>query len=152
MDNPNQPLDTDLPDSEGKQSGLRITSSIRSHWHATSRWALFFAVLGFLYLGLLVFSLLSIASLSTGNLGGTEVTVMIFMLLLIGVLVFIPTWFMFQFSQNIQKGVSNNDLHATETGFSFLKRFYQFIGILTVIVLGFYALLLLFMFIGFAAR
>lgn len=147
MDNLNQPLDTDLPDSEGKQSGLRITSSIRRNWHATSRWGMFFAVLGFLYLGLVVLSMLSVATL-----GGSKAALMIFMVLFIGALVFTPTWFMFQFSQNILKGVSSNDLHATETGFSFLKRFYQFIGILTLIVLGIYGLLLLFMVIGLAAR
>jgi len=147
MDNLNQPMDAGLPDSEGSQSGLRITSSIRRNWHATSRWAMFFAVLGFLYLGLVALSLLSIATL-----GGTEAAVMIFMVLFIGALVFIPTWFMFQFSQNIIKGVSGNDMHATETGFSFLKRFYQYIGILTLVILGLYAILLLFMVVGMAAR
>jgi len=147
MDNLNQPLDADLPEATGTQSGLRITSSLRQNWHAASRWGLFFAVLGFLYLGLLLFTMFSVASL-----GGTEAAIMIFMVLMIGTFVFIPTWFMFQFSQNIQKGVSNSDIHATETGFSFLRKFYQFAGILLAIVLGIYALIFLIMLLVIAIR
>lgn len=155
MDNLNQPLDAELPEAGGKQSGLRITPSLRQNWLSASRWGLFFAVLGFLYLGLLGFTLLSFAGLGTvgaGNFGGAEIAVVIFMLLLVGVFVFIPTWFMFQFSQKIQKGVSGNDVHATETGFSFLRRFYQFVGILLAIVIGIYALVFLLMIFALVIR
>ncbi|MBL7796519.1 MAG: hypothetical protein JNJ90_08460 [Saprospiraceae bacterium] len=155
MDNLNQPLDADLPEAGGKQSGLRITPSLRQNWHIASRWGLFFAVLGFLYLGLLAFMLLSVAGLGTvgaGNFGGAEIAVLIFMMLFVGAFVFIPTWFMFQFSQKIQRGVSSNDVQATQTGFTFLRRFYQFVGILLAIVLGMYALIFLLMLFGLMMR
>ncbi|MFN0016037.1 MAG: hypothetical protein ACKVU2_15950 [Saprospiraceae bacterium] len=139
MDNVNQPLDSDVPETGNGENGLRITDTLRRHWHSTSRWALFFAVIGFLYLGIILFSSLGVSQM--GSEGGY--TAMLF--LLVGTFIFFPTWFLFQFSQNVQKGNANRDLHATEKGFTFLRRFYQFVGIMTIVLIAFYLLMFIFL-------
>ncbi|MEQ1745698.1 MAG: hypothetical protein ABMA02_09750 [Saprospiraceae bacterium] len=138
MDNVNQPLDSDVSQTGNGDNSLRITDTLRRYWHSTSRWALFFAVIGFLYLGMILLSMFGISSFG-GEAGYAAV-----LLLIVGAFVFFPTWFLFQFSQNMQKGNANRDLHATEKGFSFLRRFYQFVGIATIVLIAFYVLMFIF--------
>jgi len=140
MDNLNQPLDADLSSGENHpNNGLRITQTIRQYWHESSQWALFFAVLGFLYLGLVL-----VVLLTAGSKLGTAGIPVFFVLLLVGGLIFPPVWFMFQFSRHIKQSLQNDDTQAAATGFQNLRRLYQFAGVLTAIVLGLYGIILLF--------
>lgn len=139
MDNPNQPLDADFQFGSNQPDGLRITRSIRQYWQETGQWALFFAVLGFVYLGMMLLILL-VASNSLGAMGIPIILAM----LLVGGLMFPPVWFTFVFSRDIKKSLRQDDVAAADSGFTNLRRLYQYVGILTAIFLGFYALILMF--------
>ncbi|MBK9335801.1 MAG: hypothetical protein IPM98_04155 [Lewinellaceae bacterium] len=145
MDNQSQPLDADLQPGANQPHGLRISQTIRRYWYESSRWAFFFAVLGFLYLGLV----LLIFSTASSKLGAAGLPVVL-VLLFVGALVFPPVWFIFQFAQNIQKALRHEDNQAAAVGFQNLRRLYQFIGVLTAILLGFYGITLIFTFLFMA--
>ena len=136
MENQDQPLDSGMQ-PEQQDSGLQITDTIRQYWRQSSQWGLFFSVLGFIYLGLLVISLLSAQSVAGFGMS-------LIMLLIVGVIVFIPTWLMFKFSQEVKKGVEHDSTTNVQEGFSQLRRLYQFAGILTIVILSLYVIFFLF--------
>lgn len=122
--------------------GLSVTNSIKNYWSESRKWALFMAILGFIYLGFIV--LLLLAGGRAGALIG------LFGFSIIGVLVFIPVWFVFQFSQKMKTALAQENTPDLEESFANLRRLYLFTGILTIIFLGFYLIMLMFVF-SFAA-
>lgn len=146
MDNQNQPLDTNFQSGSNPPEGLRITQTIRRYWRETSQWALFFAILGFMYIGLIM-----LIFITAGSKLGSAGIPLVFMLLLLSAFVLPPVWFVFQFAQNIKKALRDEDNLAATVGFRNLRRLYQFIGVLTAIILGFYGITLIFTFMFLAA-
>jgi len=135
MDNETQPLDTNL-DPGAIPETLQITSNIRKYWSESTKWTLFFSILGFLYVALLVLLMLvgSKSPMFAAGLVG---------ILVAGALIFIPSWFLFQFSQKVKQGLQTDDSALAATGFSNLRWFYQYAGILMIIVLVLYAIMFL---------
>ncbi len=145
MDNQNQPLDANFQSGSNPPEGLRITQTIRRYWYESSRWALFFAILGFIYIGLILLIFITASS----KLGSAGIPI-VFMLLSLSAFVLPPVWFIFQFAQNIQKALRHEDNQAAAVGFQNLRRLYQFVGVLTAILLGFYGITLIFTFLFMA--
>ncbi len=137
MDNENQPIDSDMTPNDAPDA-LHITPAIRGYWRESTKWSLFFGIIGFVYVGLL---LLGVIAGSRSPLFGASV----FMLVIVGTLAFIPSWFIFQFSQKLKKGLETEDSAQAEEGFSNLRRLYQYAGILMIIVLAFYLIAFLLM-------
>jgi len=135
MEENNQPLDSGLS-AAGPLERLQVTPNIKNYWREISNWALFFAILGFTSLGLMALS--TFAGERRGDLAGSVIS-----LLISGAVVFIPYWFLFQFARQLKQGLETESTETVDTGFSYLRRFYQFIGILTIIYLGLLIVLLL---------
>ncbi len=108
---------------------------------------MFFAVLGFIYIG---FLLLSVFGLST--LGNEGIFAGVFTLLIVGGIVFVPTWLIFQFSQNLKQSLTTESTQALGLSFRNLRRLYQFAGILMIIILAFYGIIFLFMLTFMSSR
>ncbi|MBK6930842.1 MAG: hypothetical protein IPH12_08175 [Saprospirales bacterium] len=140
MEDHNQPLDEGLNSNQSSSPGLQITARIRQFWRESTQWALFFAILGFLYLALLVFTLLQGASSGAAGVAGG-----LFVILFAGAFIFFPTWFMFQFSQKLKLGLREENNTAAEAAFRNLRRLYQFAGVLLIILLSIYAIAFLFL-------
>ena len=135
MDNETQPLDTNL-NLDAVPETLQITSNIRKYWSESTKWTLFFSILGFLYVALLVL-LMAIGSKSPMFAAGLVGT------LVAGALVFIPCWFLFQFSQKVRQALQTDDSTLAAAGFANLRWFYQYAGILMIIILALYAIMFL---------
>lgn len=147
MDNQNQPLDADMNPAGENPQQLNITENIRQYWTESRKWAMFFAVLGFIYIG---FLLLSVFGLST--LGNEGIFAGVFTLLIVGGIVFVPTWLIFQFSQNLKQSLTTESTQALGLSFRNLRRLYQFAGILMIIILAFYGIIFLFMLTFMSSR
>lgn len=139
MDNETQPLDAgqNTPGNDGNE-GLVITENIRKQWRESANWGLFFAILGFLYIGFLV-----LAMLLSVNVGGRAAIAGIFGILVIGAIIFVPCWLILQYSQNLKKGLDRNNTPLASLGFKNLRRLYQFAGVLLIIVLALYGIMFL---------
>ncbi|MCC6458960.1 MAG: hypothetical protein IT260_00725 [Saprospiraceae bacterium] len=135
MDDFTQPA-AENPAFSNPDDSLKVTPVLRSYWSEISKWALFFAILGFVYLGLLVLMMV---------LGGRSgILAFSFIVIILGTLVFFPTWFTFQFSQQLKKALSFDSNSHLEEGFENLKRLYLFVGVLMIIVLSLYLVAFLF--------
>ncbi|MCS7036565.1 MAG: hypothetical protein RMJ33_10865 [Saprospiraceae bacterium] len=139
-DNFNQPLDTGFQadDPSHSSSGFRITPEVRQFWKESANWGMFFSVLGFLYLGMILLSFLSLTAL-----GGAEGAMAGIMTLIALAIVAPIIWLLFNFSRYTRKAVLYDDSAAAHVGFANLRRLFHLVGILIIIVLVFYGVVLL---------
>ncbi|MES2827968.1 MAG: DUF5362 family protein [Bacteroidota bacterium] len=140
--------------SETSQSNLVISEDIRSYLYESAKWTKFLAIVGFVFTALMVMVSLSVGSLMTAmnNAVGEQHNpyaamgsgVLTVFLLLTAVIYFYPSFLLLKFSNATKQGVLYGDQESLNAGLSKLKSFFKFWGVLMIIVLGLYALMLLF--------
>jgi hypothetical protein len=120
-----------------------------------AKWGRFLSIVGFVFVGLLaIFSLFAGTILTKmsdlGNVDGTASSglgpavggMITFVYLLVAALWFMPVLYLYRFSTKMQSALRSNDQHFLNDSFKNLKSCFRFMGIVTIIVLGFYALAL----------
>lgn len=154
FDNQNQEQQTPFPHTP-ETSKWEVSGFAIDHLHQAAKWAGFLSLVGLITLGLtalmfilLIFSFGTIAAFSdVPGLGGASVVSFIFGLILLAFYA-LPIWWLYSFSSNIKQAIATGDNYRIEAGLNFLRKHYKFIGILTAIVLGMYALMLILGMIG----
>ena len=122
----------------------------------TAKWTKFLAILGFVGIGLMVLGSLVMlfapsSLMSNGDFPfGGKISMML-LYLAFAVLYYFPISYLYQFSENTKKAIENNDNNAIRDAFEFLKSHYKFMGILTIILLAFYAIIIFIGLIGAGA-
>lgn len=149
FENQDQEQQTSFPNppdtTKWEVSGFAI-----DHLYQAAKWAGFLALVGLISLGLtalmfvlFIFSFGTIAAFSdVPGLGGASIISFVFGLILLGFYA-LPIWWLYSFSTNIKQAIASRDSYRIEEGLNFLRKHYKFIGILTAIVLGMYALILI---------
>lgn len=122
----------------------------------TAKWTKFLAILGFVGIGLMVLGSLVMlfapsSLMSNGDFPFGGKIFMMLLYLAFAVLYYFPISYLYQFSENTKKAIENNDNNAIRDAFEFLKSHYKFIGILTIILLSFYAIMIFIGLIGVGA-
>jgi len=124
---------------------LRIDRISREFLTETAKWANFLSILGFIGIGLMViaalFMLVLGASSSFGPIGGGAL-VSIFYFIIAG-FYFVPINYLYKFSSNMKNAIRTNNQASLTTSFEYIKSHYKFIGILTIVMIGFYILMIL---------
>ncbi|MFN3272511.1 MAG: DUF5362 family protein [Cloacibacterium caeni] len=122
----------------------------------TAKWTKFLAILGFVGIGLMVLGSLVMlfapsSLMSNGDFPFGGKIFMMLLYLAFAVLYYFPISYLYQFSENTKKAIVNNDNNAIRDAFEFLKSHYKFMGILTIILLAFYAIIIFIALIGAGA-
>lgn len=122
----------------------------------TAKWTKFLAILGFVGIGLMVLGSLVMlfapsSLMSNGDFPFGGKIFMMLLYLAFAVLYYFPISYLYQFSENTKKAIENNDNNAVRDAFEFLKSHYKFMGILTIILLSFYAIMIFIGLIGAGA-
>ena len=122
----------------------------------TAKWTKFLAILGFVGIGLMVLGSLVMlfapsSLMSNGDFPFGGKIFMMLLYLAFAVLYYFPISYLYQFSENTKKAIENNDNNAIRDAFEFLKSHYKFMGILTIILLSFYAIIIFIGIIGAGA-
>ena len=145
---------------EIQQENLSLNSTMINVLTSITKWTKFFAILGFIGCGLLVIvglfyttilsNLSSIIPQQTGmnnsmpaNLMGGMGVVIAIVYILIALLYFFPAYYLLQFSSNMKTALLNYDNSTLEKAFSYLNSHYKFIGVVTIVILSFYAFIFL---------
>lgn len=141
----NRPLDSDM------SSDLYLTGESRSNLDQTAGWAKFLAIIGFVFLGLMVIGALSLGFIMDSFMGeeipgGTLWMTILYLAL--AALYFFPILYLYQFATNMKDAIRSNDQRQMEIAFSNIKSHYKFIGVLTIVLLGFYVLVFVVAIIG----
>ena len=128
---------------------IEMNSEILDSLNSTRKWTTFLAVLGFIFLGLLIIAGLATSLFLTtfntteANLGIPE-SFMILIFIVIGAIYFFPVFFLFRFSRNIRDAIQNLDQQKLQKGFRNLRLYFTYIGIMVIVVLTIYVVALLF--------
>lgn len=122
----------------------------------TAKWTKFLAILGFVGIGLMVLGSLVMlfapsSLMSNGDFPFGGKIFMMLLYLAFAVLYYFPISYLYHFSENTKKAIENNDNNAIRDAFEFLKSHYKFMGILTIILLSFYAIMIFIGLIGAGA-
>ena len=122
----------------------------------TAKWTKFVAIWGFVGIGLMVLGSLVMlfapsSLMSNGDFPFGGKIFMMLLYLAFAVLYYFPISYLYQFSENTKKAIENNDNNAIRDAFEFLKSHYKFMGILTIILLAFYAIIIFIGLIGAGA-
>lgn len=128
---------------------LRIDTAGKLFLAEAARWTTFLAILGYIGIGFIVIVALFMmtlgASLSSRTslmpLGGGAVFGIFY--LIIAAFYFIPIHYLYRFSSNMKLALRTNDQATLTKAFEYIKSHYKFIGIITIIFIGIYVLMIL---------
>lgn len=133
--------------SEGRK--IEIGPETLNNLNSTRKWTTFLAILGFIFLGLIIIAglatslFLSTFSTTEANLGIPE-SLMILIFIVIGAIYFFPVFFLLRFSRNMRDAIQNLDQQKLQKGFMNLRLYFTYIGIIVIVVLTIYVVALLF--------
>lgn len=135
--------------------GLRTTPNMEYNWRITAKWAMFFAVLGFIATGLYLLGALVIipafqsmaamgvmpepVSSVVGSLGW------LFILLYLGfvAIMFFLAYFHLKFSNGITRAVNFTDQAAFENAWRNMRNFFRLNGIFTIVGIVLYIIIII---------
>jgi hypothetical protein len=107
------------------------------------KWAMFLAIIGFIFLGLIiVIGIIAGTFLTAFSTGGTSLGIpesLMFVLFFVLVLIiYFPLHFLFRFAKHTSKAVSTLDKQDLHKAFKNLRYYFAFLGALIIIVLVVY--------------
>ncbi|MFP4664305.1 MAG: hypothetical protein ACLFM1_07740 [Bacteroidales bacterium] len=108
----------------------------------TARWGRFFAILGFISMGIMILVGIGIVLMEPFLKGLPAFTGLIYIAL--AVLYLFPSLYLLHFANQIKKGLLNSDVTILERGLYNLQRTYQFVGNTTIALIGLYMLVVIF--------
>ncbi len=141
-------------DTFNDNNGLRVTPGMENNWRITSKWAMFFAVLGFIGAGIYLLGAVAIIPVfkmmaSMGTM--PEPVAMMFgsfswlfvLVYLLGVAsMFFLAFFHLKFSNGINRAINFTDQNAFELAWRNLRNHFRLNGILIISVFVLYIVLI----------
>ena len=112
------------------------------------KWSIFIAILGFMFLGLMiVIGLIAgtfLSAFSPGETGpGLPESYLLISYFIVGIVFFFPNLFLFRFSKHTAHAIQNLDKQEFYKAFRNLKLYFVYFGILLIIVLSIYIVALI---------
>lgn len=137
-------------------AGLQPTRNMKVNWLSTSKWAMFLAIIGFIYIGLAllaVFFMMPMLRMALAMSGQSELAgimesagtvFVLFMLLVLAVMFFIH-FFHLRFSNSIQRALQFDDQNAFEAAWRNLRLHFRLYGIFLIAYIAIYLIFIVFM-------
>lgn len=148
-------LDQDFPDSNNTAEIVQSTRPMRQSWYTISRWSMFFAIVGFIFIGLMLLGLgqisrmLPMMSYALGEnpilnaiiaMGAFFVGIIVLML----AIQFVINFWQYRFATQMKRALTYTDQASFEQAWLNFRNVFRSVGILTVLSLLFFIGLLLF--------
>lgn len=141
---------------------LQIDGETTSFLSETARWAKFLAIVGFVMCGFMLlgglFANMFMSSLANNldELGSTysayNQKFTFFFYAVFGIISIFPYLYLYRFATRMQQALNAGDQDVLNSSFANLKSSFKFVGILTIIMLAFVVLAMIFAVIAVAAR
>lgn len=131
---------------EQKSEELIVTPQAREFLRETAKWAKFLSIVGFVMMAFLVLAGFSMGALvSKADVYSGLPSWFISVLYAVMAAIYIaPIYFLYQFSNKTRIALDSDDNQLLTEALGFLKSHYKYIGILMIIILGFYVLAIVF--------
>ena len=139
---------------EEESAGITLDPVMMGYLRIAAKWGKFLAIVGFVMIGLIVLfgvffgtimgsamgGAMGAAMPGGEMMGGALATFMTVLYLLFAVLYFFPVLYLYRFSDKMQVGLRVQSPDVVLESFRNLKSLFKFMGVLTIVILGFYAL------------
>lgn len=134
-----------MENTQSTEKQIVITEEIKEYLLVSAKWSKFIAIVGFI--GLAFFVLMGIFmmfgfpvfhSLSRSVPG----IVYGILYIIISIIYILPILYLYRFAVSMKEGVLRNDEYEMTNGFLNLKKMTKFTGIMTIVILGLYALMI----------
>ena len=121
---------------------LKIGENAKSFLLETAKWAKFLAILGFIGIGFMILAALMMMVLGSviGNSSGFSPGILGLTYLVMSVLYFFPTLYLFNFASKIKSAILNQNQQDSDLGLENLKKTFKFMGIMAIVVIAIYIL------------
>ena len=130
---------------------LQVDHEVTGYLGETAKWAKFLSIVGLVMVGIMVIVSLFAGTIMTyyGNVMGGGMPVMsgglvTVIYLLFALLIFFPYFYLYNFAKKMQVALRSSNQEELAKSFSNLKSCFKFVGILTIVMLSFYALAFIF--------
>lgn len=139
---------------EVEEFEIQLNDSAKGFLKEIAKWSYFLSILGFIGIGFIVlaaffagafFAFIGNLTQETHNLGWIGGSFVSVIYLTIAAIYFFPIYYLYTFSSKLKIALKNNDSEILANAFENLKSHYKYIGIAALIMLSFYALILLVM-------
>jgi len=127
---------------------IEIENETLKYLNTARKWAMFLAIIGFIFLGLIiVIGLIAGTFLTAFNSGekslGIPESLMFIPVLLVALLYFFPVLFLFRFSKHTSHAIQTLDKLEFHKAMKNLKSYFAYIGIMIIVVFTFYIAVLI---------
>ena len=135
---------------------LEIGEESQIHLRETKQWANFLAIIGFIFIGLIVVMAFSVGAIFSSigpGFDGFPMALFGGIYLLMAIVYFFPVLYLYKFAEYMGKALSGKNPVDLNASFRNLKAHYRYIGILMVIMLSLYIIgIIIAAIIGIAAH
>jgi len=137
-----------LVDMNPENKNIEIGEETLKYLETSRKWAMFSAIIGFIFLGLiLIFGLIAGTFMSVFNSSGVlpgfpQILVFAFVLILL-LVYFFTIHFLFRFSKHTSNAVHTLNKKEFQLAFKNLKSYFIYLGLLIIISLSFYIVALI---------
>lgn len=134
----------------GIDTGVFLNFEAQSYLREAGKWAYFLGIIGFILTGFIVLCAFFVGTIFSlmGRLQQMAVPVgvggfMSLIYMVFAVFYFFFSFYLYQFGYRIKKGVMYNDAAEVSNALGKLKSFFKLWGVTTIVILCFYALMIL---------
>ena len=144
-------------DSNLGGGSLDLTQEAIGYLKTTAKWANFLAIIGFIGVGFMVLAALFVGTFMSSMSDFSEISPLIgsgfglamtILYLIIAALYFFPTLYLYRFATKTKAAIRDYQTHNLTEGLKNLKSSFKFVGIMIAVILGLYALILVFAIVG----
>lgn len=135
-------LDQEITISSDANS-LEISNKIKLDLLSASKWCKFLAIVGFIGVGFMILGSLGMFYASAAFNGSTQIMVMAFIYLVLGLIFIFPTMNLLRYANHTTKCFGNGSQQDLELAVSNLSGFFKFMGVYIIVMIGVYLLAIL---------
>lgn len=122
---------------------IEIEQDTLKHLNIIRKWAMFFAILGFIFVGLIIIAGLTAGTfLSLFNSGqmstGFPEWIVIAILIFVALIYFFPVLFLFRFSKHTANAIQTLSKEELRKAIRYLRACFVYMGVMTIVVLSIY--------------
>ena len=116
--------------------------------NSAAKWGKFLSIVGFVFIGLMLIGGLImqafLPSFGVYDYGNIYLKYIGIIYIFLAIIMFFPCLYLLKFSNKMQEALRSSNQESMDTAFINLKAMFKFYGIVTIVILSFYALAFLF--------
>ncbi len=128
-----------LNETTAGRGAINLTPNGVGYFAEMRKWTLFLSIIGFIFIGLALIAVLFMGGLMKSFIP-TSGLLFVVPILIVAIVYFFPLYFLLRFSSVSKEAILSNDSLKLEEAIRYLKRFFKYIGIMTIVLICIYVI------------